>query len=332
MDTFTVFKKSLRHAFVPGRHNDHHPSSIGHMALTAYLILGMASCVVLKNIGAQTGNVLGFATDISSDRLFALTNEKRVNNGLPELSYNSQLAAAAAGKAQDMFSKGYWAHFGPNGESPWTFILGSGYSYDTAGENLAKNYTTSGEVVDAWMDSPTHRENVLKSSYRDVGFAVANGNLGGEDTTLVVQMFGSKSVLAPSAPTEAPTPTQTAQRQVNGAESEMVRVAAVVPKVTDAQKPVIVPATLSPTPNGDLGAVVVQAAYPQPKPFSLDLYPAFKTIVALLVAFLVSAFVIDLYHLSETEHLAHRGKHIAHIIFLVAILLAMFFLGRGSIL
>jgi len=332
MDTFNVFKKSLRHAFIPGRHNDHHPSSLGHVALTAYLILGMVSFVVLKNIGAQTGNVLGFATDISSDRLFALTNEKRVNNGLPELAYNSQLAAAAAGKAQDMLAKGYWAHFGPNGESPWTFILGSGYSYDTAGENLAKNFTTSGEVVDAWMDSPTHRENLLKSSYRDVGYAVANGNLGGEDTTLVVQLFGSKSVFAPAAPAEVPSPTQTAQRQVNSAESEMVRVAAIVPKATDTHKPVIVPPTLSPTPNGYLGAVVIQAAYPQPKPFSLDLYPAFKTIVALLVAFLVSAFVIDLYHLSETEHLAHRGKHIAHVIFLVSILFAMFFLGRGSIL
>ncbi len=332
MDTFTVFKKSLRHAFIPGRHNDHHPSSIGHLALTAYLILGMASFVVLKNIGTQTGNVLGFATDISVDRLFSVTNEKRVNNGLPELSYNTQLASAAAGKAQDMFAKGYWAHFGPNGESPWTFILGSGYSYDTAGENLAKNYVTSGEVVDAWMDSPTHRENILKSSYRDVGFAVVNGNLGGEDTTLVVQMFGSKSVLAPTVPTEVPAPTQSVRREVNGAESEMARVAAVVPTVTDTQKPVIVPATIAPTPNADLSGVVLQARYPQPKPLSLDLYPAFKTIVALLVAFLVSAFVIDLYHLSETEHLAHRGKHVAHIIFLVAVLIAMFFLGRGSIL
>lgn len=306
------------------------------MALTAYLVLGMACFVVLKNIGSQTDNVLGFATDISSDRLFALTNEKRVNNGLAELTYNNQLAAAAAGKAQDMLSKGYWAHFGPNGESPWTFILGSGYSYDTAGENLAKNFTTSGEVVDAWMNSPTHRENVLKSSYQDVGFAVANGNLAGEETTLVVQMFGSKSVFAPPAPTETPVPTQIVYNQVHGVETEVVSVAAQEstpsPNSINSTKPVIIQPTILPTPNTDLTAITRIATYPQPKPFSLDLYPAFKTIVALLVAFLVSAFVIDLYHLSETEHLVHRGKHIAHIIFLVAILFAMFFLGRGSIL
>lgn len=306
------------------------------MALTAYLILGMASFVILKNINSQTGNVLGFATDISSDRLFALTNEKRVNNGLPELTYNSQLAAAAANKAQDMLSKGYWAHFGPNGESPWTFILGSGYSYDTAGENLAKNFTTSGEVVDAWMDSPSHRENVLKSSYRDVGFAVTNGSLGGEDTTLVVQMFGSKSLLAPSAPTQTPIPAQSTPNEVKSAKTQMIPVVAEASAQPsndkEIEKPVFVPSTISPTPNTDLAAVVQHAAYPQPKPLTLDLYPAFKTIVALLVAFLVSAFVIDLYHLSETEHLVHRGKHIAHVIFLVAILFAMFFLGRGSIL
>jgi hypothetical protein len=66
----------------------------------------------------------------------------------------------------------------------------AGYQYEYAGENLAKNFLFSKNVVEAWMDSPTHRENVLRPEYTDVGFAVVNDVLNGEETTLVVQMFG----------------------------------------------------------------------------------------------------------------------------------------------
>lgn len=122
------------------------------------------------------------------------TNDQRRANNLPPLNLNSQLNTAAENKAADMFAKNYWAHVSPDGTTPWYFIKGSGYSYVYAGENLARGFTTAGEVVDAWMASPDHRENELSPNYQDVGFAVKTGKLLGEDTTLIVEEFGGKTL------------------------------------------------------------------------------------------------------------------------------------------
>lgn len=106
---------------------------------------------------------------------------------------NDQLSTAAAGKAAHMFANDYWAHFAPDGTSPWYFIKSAGYNYVYAGENLAKGFTTSNDAVQAWMNSPTHKANILSPQYEDMGFAIREGTLQGEDTVLIVQMFGAKS-------------------------------------------------------------------------------------------------------------------------------------------
>ncbi|EKD90091.1 MAG: hypothetical protein ACD_32C00026G0001, partial [uncultured bacterium] len=95
-----------------------------------------------------------------------------------------------------MFSENYWAHFAPSGKTPWDFILNAGYKFTFAGENLAKNFTSSDAVVKAWMASPTHRDNLLNPKYQDIGIAVAEGNLNGQKTILVVQEFGTASNIA----------------------------------------------------------------------------------------------------------------------------------------
>lgn len=135
-------------------------------------------------------HILGFATDINTAALLEKTNFQRQQNGLSALSYNNVLSNAAYQKAQDMFTDDYWAHVAPDGKTPWDFIIQNGYKYSYAGENLAKDFNKSGGVVSAWMNSPSHRANILNPNYTEVGFAVVNGNLSGEETTLVVQMFG----------------------------------------------------------------------------------------------------------------------------------------------
>jgi hypothetical protein len=118
------------------------------------------------------------------------TNQKRKENGVPPLKLNAELSAAAEKKAQDMFKDGYWAHVAPDGTEPWDFILDEGYDYIYAGENLAKNFSNSKEVVEAWFKSPSHKSNLIGANYDEVGFAVVNGVMDGYETTLVVQMFG----------------------------------------------------------------------------------------------------------------------------------------------
>lgn len=141
--------------------------------------------------------------DISVKELVDLTNAKRKENGLPVLSSNAQLSNAAAQKADDMFAKNYWAHNSPDGTTPWFFIKESGYSYVYAGENLARGFNNADDVVNAWMASPAHRANLLSSNFKDVGFSVKSGKLNGEETFLVVQELGSRSVI-PLAKKSAP--------------------------------------------------------------------------------------------------------------------------------
>ena len=112
------------------------------------------------------------------------------------------LTKAAALKADDMFSDNYWAHFAPDGTSPWYFYGKVGYSYTWAGENLARDFQTSAGVVAGWMASTAgHKENILNSNFTEVGVAVKNGVLQGEETTLVVQLFGKPVSYTASAPT-----------------------------------------------------------------------------------------------------------------------------------
>ena len=135
---------------------------------------------------------MGIATNITVEELLEETNIERQNNGLPPLSLNRELSLAAFQKAQDMFLRGYWAHFAPDGTTPWFFIQEAGYEYAFAGENLAKDFQYSEEVVKAWMASPKHKENVLSSNFEEIGFAIVDGELLGKETTLVVQMFGRR--------------------------------------------------------------------------------------------------------------------------------------------
>lgn len=154
----------------------------------------------------QTGSVLGRVTTVTPAGLLASTNDERLEHNLVPLRLNTQLSDAAAAKARDMLTQGYWDHVGPDGTEPWQWIDGAGYQYQQAGENLAKNFSTAEATVTAWMNSDSHRDNVLHTTYRDVGFATVYGELAGTPTTVTVAMYG--------APLEQP--------QVAGAISERV--------------------------------------------------------------------------------------------------------------
>ena len=148
-----------------------------------------------SNLNPWGTRIKAFA-EVSVQELLNLTNQKRAENGLSQLILSQQLSSAAGKKAEDMFAKNYWAHNSPNGTTPWVFIIDSGYSYVYAGENLARGFKESDDIVDAWMASETHRANILSPRYKDIGFAIKSGILNGEETILVVQEFGSRSVLS----------------------------------------------------------------------------------------------------------------------------------------
>lgn len=189
-------KVQAKKALVPHEQNDFRPHLIRVHGLVAVLIIALLAQVVYGAITTGHLSVLGRVSNVEVSELVADTNKERVSGGLGELKVNAQLSDAAYKKAQNMFEEQYWAHVSPSGVQPWKWFGDTGYSYSYAGENLAKNYPTAEATVKAWMNSPTHRDNIMKSQYVDVGFAVVDGVMDGHDTTLVVALYGAPATVA----------------------------------------------------------------------------------------------------------------------------------------
>lgn len=112
---------------------------------------------------------------VSDVELVAAMNRERAAFGLPPLKLNPRLCLAAQDRVAHMFDQRYFAHVAPDGTQPFTWVARRGYAYRSVGENLAVGYTTAGRVVDGWMGSPGHRQNILRSAFDEIGVAVAPG-------------------------------------------------------------------------------------------------------------------------------------------------------------
>lgn len=183
-------KKHFKHHFVPHKDKKIRATLLNHKAFHFYSLLFLLFLGFINLSRNLVPGVLGYSSEINVKQLLDTTNQVRESNTRKPLILSEKLSKAAEEKAKYMFEKNFWAHTSPEGVEPWAFILEQEYDYSYAGENLARNFYYSKEVVDAWMKSPTHRENLLSSNYDEVGFAVVNGVLDGYETTLVVQMFG----------------------------------------------------------------------------------------------------------------------------------------------
>jgi hypothetical protein len=191
--------------------------------------------------------VLAYATSMGIAGLLSATNQQRAVNGVPDLAINSQLNSAAQAKANDMVARNYWSHNTPDGNPPWVFFDQAGYAYKNAGENLAYGFSTSDDTITGWMNSPSHRDNLLNTSYKDVGFGFADSSdfqsTGPE--TIVVAEYGSP-LNASAAPAAVATTPPAARPAVQSA-------ATTTPPSTAPTPPVSTPApavaqTPAPTP------------------------------------------------------------------------------------
>jgi len=182
--------RHIKHHFLPHPERKCRASLLASRVIILYSLLALFTLSFLKTVPGHIPGILGYASNINIQDLLEKTYQKRQEMSVPELAINPQLTSAAEKKAKHMFEYNYWAHIAPNGTDPWSFILGEKYDYLYAGENLAKNFTNSEDVVEAWYKSPSHRENLINGKYTEVGFATVNGVLDGYETTLVVQLFG----------------------------------------------------------------------------------------------------------------------------------------------
>lgn len=275
------FLEGFLHFFTPRHTNNHKAKALHVSSIGIYIAILLVVQIFLTGFARVKPGVLGYASNITVTDLLKDTNEKRVAVGDKQLVLNDELSQAAAAKAKDMFAKQYWAHTAPDGTDPWSFILNAGYNYLFAGENLARDFGDSKGVVNAWMNSPSHKENLLNPRYQEVGFAVVNGKYNGYETTLVVQMFGARPGVIPVVPP---------------AEAQSV----------------------SPVENASS--------------IKLDAFKLTKNISLGLIVILVGVLVVDSFLIYKRKTVRLSGHNLAHLLFLLAVLVALSLIGRGLVL
>lgn len=315
------FSETVSHLFRPRRSNNHrsrvlHPDSL--LTVTG-VVAGFGLFILVSGwFNPKLGSILGYASNITVEDIVAQTNAERAKSGLSALSYSPVLSQAAAAKAEDMFAKQYWAHQSPDGVEPWKFIADAGYSYTAAGENLARDFMITPDMIAAWMASPTHAANIMNARYQEIGVAAVNGTLEGIETTLVVQMFGRPA--ATTAVAQIPsTAGATSQSEVISVEPSAVNPVATPQPVVE----------LEPTPAPDLiqetvlssmpPTVLAEAAVPLG---SLRRSEAVFSPLQLTKAFGLSVLLVIVATLILDWNVSHRhgsvrivGKNFAHILY-----------------
>ena len=297
----------LKHLFIPHTRNNHRAKILHHTSLLTVIAILIIVSFLAHVLRISHPDVLGVSYSISSNELLAQVNAQRQQNGLPPLSSSPELDDAARRKAADMLSKNYWAHFAPDGSSsPWGFIRASGYNYQFAGENLAKGFTDSNSVVAAWMGSSTHRANILSGNYKDVGFAIVPGTLQGEETVLVVEMFGTNR-------------NQTL---------------AAVSKTSNEAAPVISSnsASVSPTPTKLNVAHVASSAEVASQTPKIDGAVTSKAVTSVGLTFLVFGFLMDALIVERKKVPRIVGHNIDHIMLILGFILFLIIMKGGVIL
>jgi uncharacterized protein YkwD len=329
----------LSHFFLPHPETHSKAHLISSWALAVYLVLFLLLYSGIKTFTAYKPGVLGVESSISQQELIRLTNVERQKHGLAPVSEDSRLNTAALEKAKNMFEENYWAHYAPSGKDPWGFINGAGYKFTYAGENLAKSFYKSDEVVDAWMASRTHKENILNKHYKNIGIAVLEGTLNGEKTTLVVQEFGSPvDVAVAQAPNSQMSTGQVPAVQsiqtpnlnssTGQAEAEESGPSAESEEIAQA------PTTAS---SSQVQSQTLVASEKQTfEDYMTDPYFAIKaagfSLLFILFILLVVDLFVDLYILRKRAVYKITSRHLPHLALISVSASVLFNLGPGQIL
>lgn len=313
--------KKLAQFLVPHEHNNHHPYLIRHESLFAVTFIILA--VQFFSFSTLTSaHVLGYGSDVNKDSLITLTNQERTSRGLGTLKENSALDQSATLKGQDMFAKDYWAHFAPDGTSPWFFFKQVTYNYTWAGENLARDFSTSAGVIAGWMASQGHRDNMLNPNFKDIGISVQNGTLQGEQTTLVVEHLGQTNDLTTSA-TSGSSGSKASTTKATGAKLE-------------ESYPIAENKSSQPTTSTDVTKVKESIASAVTGGFNINTFwqslgLGQKTTVVLL-AILFFLFVFDSVILFRKNKVHNHSQSLLHASVLAVLIIAIIRTAVGGIL
>ncbi|MFA6547394.1 MAG: CAP domain-containing protein [Candidatus Magasanikbacteria bacterium] len=186
-------RKTLKKYFIPHLENNYHP----HILHTKRAIMYGGLFVVMKIIVLVFVVLLPLEVFVMPDllaeeqrQIIILTNQIRVQNGLPKLTEKKTLDRSSDAKAVDMATNEYFDHTGPHNRSLSYFLDKVGYRFLSAGENLAMGFSSAQEIVDAWVKSPTHYANLVDPEFKDFGVSLEGGYYQGVPTVYAAQHLG----------------------------------------------------------------------------------------------------------------------------------------------
>jgi len=141
-------------------------------------VLGNATTSEATEIAAAPVESTANLSELEAEVLY-LINTIRVSNGLGALEPNQMLTDIARSRCNDMIVNSYFSHYTPDGRNIFNILRENGVSYVNAGENLGQSTPASNGTpeafTDAWMASPTHKANILRSVYSKIGIGVVDG-------------------------------------------------------------------------------------------------------------------------------------------------------------
>lgn len=317
-----IFDK-LHHLFVPHHHNNFRAKLLHHKSLSKLILLLILSQLVISVITKTKPEILGYASNITVADIISLTNSERQKEGLATLKFNETLANSAAKKAAHMFANNYWAHTAPDGTSPWEFFKQANYNYLYAGENLARDFADSEGVTQAWMASPTHKENIISGRYDEIGVAVVNGILNGQETTLVVQHFGKQSSVQATISDESASSIQgetVKQPEIAYQEKNVEEVVGDIKKDLETK-----PSNLFQTSQ----LANAKSADKIPTRSAFDLTKSINLAIALII---ILALVLDGYIIYKNKQERRVGKNFVHLTLIVIVVIIILITKNGRII
>jgi uncharacterized protein YkwD len=187
-----------------------HPKRLLFYSASSLILKGMLiAVVVFSPISAWlTPDILSQ----ESEKVVDLTNQLREQQGVPPLQKSELLAQTANQKCRDMLMNQYFAHVSPDQDSITTWLERGGYDFAAAGENLAMGFSQAEELVQAWEDSKTHRQNLLDTDYKEIGVAMMSGDYKDVETTFATQHFGAP-IIKEKTQTETVEPAKLAKAE-----------------------------------------------------------------------------------------------------------------------
>lgn len=327
--------KVLVHFVYPGISNNQRAKILHNISLLGFVAFFVLFQLALRSVSFSRVSILGYAANIPPSKVIELTNQKRNAAGLPSLNLNSSLSEAAKEKGEHMLANNYWAHVAPDGTEPWFFFTNHGYTYKYAGENLARDFSNPTSAVDAWMASASHRENLLSDKYSEIGVAVVEGDLDGVDTTIIVQLFGTR---LSDTSSQVPVAFASENEDIDQSSSFPTQTPTYYPTAT------LVPSN-TPTPTISFSGVAASSNLPPGQneiisqvssdasdkvlisPFAANKGLSFATISVLVLVIGIDGIVI-----ARKKIPRKGGRFVAHLAYLVMIVVIIYISRAGKIL